>query len=541
MTALLDARRDIGVIYKVVGTSATAILSRAMDAPVSIAGERIYPGEIGQFVIVNVDSERIFGRISEIAATNIDIKSSDARNPLHPALAKIDLLGTLNVAGRLTRGIARYPRVGSNVFAARAESVRVALTLDDTALTLGTFVGHGFSVQVSAQSLFGRHLAILGATGGGKSWTVAQMSEMVASSSGKMVLLDPTGEYATLEDAYHLVIGEALDEPDSRRVDLPHHHFRDSDRVAFFDPSGGVQLPKMRAAVRLLRLAHKAENHETHGVIVQDGIIPEFDSAEVVAATTEFRLAMEDQSSPFNLERLPEQIVAICDKTALNNVAPLLTRMRDILQVEEVMKVIRGNTEMDLILEIDEWLARPDQPILRISLSEIPSAHSLRELTVNIIGAHLLRAARAGAFNGCPVVIAIDEAHQFLGAEVDAGQYSLRLDAFQRIAKEGRKYGLNLCVATQRPSDLPSGFLSQIGTMIVHRVADGRDRALVEQAAAEMDLNALRFLPGLRQGQAIVMGVDLPLPMTVAITPPASPPRSAGPSYSTDWPFRANL
>ncbi|WP_143757054.1 hypothetical protein, partial [Clavibacter michiganensis] len=107
-------------------------------------------------------------------------------------------------------------------------------------------------------------------------------------------------------------------------------------------------------------------------MIVQDGIIPEFDSAEVVAATTEFRLAMEDQSSPFNLERLPEQIVAICDKTALNNVAPLLTRMRDILQVEEVMKVIRGNTEMDLILEIDEWLARPDQPILRISLSEIP-------------------------------------------------------------------------------------------------------------------------------------------------------------------------
>jgi hypothetical protein len=71
-------------------------------------------------------------------------------------------------------------------------------------------------------------------------------------------------------------------------------------------------------------------------------------------------------------------------------------------------------------------------------------------------------------------------------------------------------------------------------------VADGRDRALVEQAAAEMDLNALRFLPGLRQGQAIVMGVDLPLPMTVAITPPKSAPRSAGPNYSTDWPFRAN-
>jgi DNA helicase HerA-like ATPase len=440
VTALLDARRDIGVVSRVIGTSATAILSRAMDAPVSIAGERIYPGEVGQFVIIDVDSERIFGRINEIAATAIDTGSQDSRTPLQPVLARIDLLGTLNASGRLARGIARYPRIGSSVYAARAESVRAAVTLDETALTLGTFVGHGFLVQVSAQSLFGRHLAILGATGGGKSWTVAQMAEIVASSGGKMVLLDPTGEFATLRDAHHLVIGKALDEPDSLRVDLPHYHLRDADRVAFFGPSGGVQLPKMRAAIRWLRLAHRAENHETHGVIVQDGIIPEVDSAEVAVAVSDFRLAMEDQNSPFNLERLPEQIAAICDRTALNNVAPLITRMRDILQVEEVMEVIRGNTETDLILEIDDWLTRPDQPILRISLSEIPSAHSLRELTVNIIGAHLLQAARAGAFNGCPVVIAVDEAHQFLGAEVGADQYKLHLDAFERIAKEGPQF-----------------------------------------------------------------------------------------------------
>jgi DNA helicase HerA-like ATPase len=209
-----------------------------------------------------------------------------------------------------------------------------------------------------------------------------------------------------------------------------------------------------------------------------------------------------------------------------------------VLQIDDVMRVIAGNNGTDLIGEISDWLQDDTQPILRISLADVPSTHSLREIVVNIIGNQLLARAREGHFAAAPIVLAIDEAHQYLGGSIGDDQMAVRLDAFERIAKEGRKYGLNLCVATQRPSDLPSGLLSQIGTLIVHRLSEGRDRALVQEAAAEMDLDALRFLPGLQQGEAVVMGVDLPLPVTVRIQRPRTPPNSVGPDYASAWPYR---
>jgi hypothetical protein len=81
----------------------------------------------------------------------------------------------------------------------------------------------------------------------------------------------------------------------------------------------------------------------------------------------------------------------------------------------------------------------------------------LREIVDNVTGHHLLRKAREGLFKDVPLVVAIDEAHQFLGRSIGDDDSHSRLDALELIAKEGRKYGLTLCIATQRPSDLPPG------------------------------------------------------------------------------------
>lgn len=105
------------------------------------------------------------------------------------------------------------------------------------------------------------------------------------------------------------------------------------------------------------------------------------------------------------------------------------------------------------------------------------------------------------------------------------------------IAKEGRKYGLNICLATQRPRDLPEGVLSQMGTLIVHRLTNGLDREIVERACGEIDRSASAFLPNLQPGEAALIGVDFPIPMTIQIKWPDYPPQSSGPDYQEAWKF----
>jgi DNA helicase HerA-like ATPase len=88
----------------------------------------------------------------------------------------------------------------------------------------------------------------------------------------------------------------------------------------------------------------------------------------------------------------------------------------------------------------------------------------------------------------------VDEAHNFLGRHIGTEDYQTRLDAFELIAKEGRKYGLNICLASQRPRDITDGVLSQMGTLIVHRLTNDRDRDVVERACGEIDRAASAFV-----------------------------------------------
>lgn len=538
----IDVRRLIGSVQAVSGTTVWCALVDAAAVGRAVLGERVHSGEVGQFVVIDADGSKLLGRITEIRAARADLRLHEERGDAVPAEARVQLLGTLAASGRAERGVERHPLIGGSVYAARAETVRGAVAADNSAsVRLGSFGVKGLAVDLPVQALFARHLAVLGSTGGGKSWTVARLAEAVAELGGKMILLDPTGEYASLRDGVrHVVVGQGGTK--ATAVDVPHHYMREIDRIAFFSPSGAVQLPRMRTAIRWLRVAHAAETHATHAHLVDDDGCLRYreKSFTLVQAEATFPGVADSPHAPFDLSKLAEQLEyeVINEGQARGQVASLVTRIRDVLQIDDVMSVIAGSNGTDLIDQMAAWLDDNGQPILRVSLADVPSTHSLREIVVNIIGNQLLSRARAGHFSEAPVVLAVDEAHQFLGGTIGDDQVTARLDAFERIAKEGRKYGLNLCVATQRPSDLPGGLLSQLGMMIVHRLSDGRDRSLVQDAAAELDLDALRFLPGLQQGEAIVMGVDLALPVTVRIQAPRTPPNSVGPDYNTAWPYK---
>jgi DNA helicase HerA-like ATPase len=562
---LFSQDRHIGTVIRVEGSFITVELPSARDLPGTHFGQRLGQGEVGEFLVVETGGRGVFGRLIEVTRVGPERESGD-REKTPRNEGRVQLLSTLDSSGGAQRGIAVYPRLGDRVFAASEESVRAVIAGGEPEsavqeIDMGILaVGNGIGVSVSAQKLFGRHTAVVGATGSGKSWTLAHLASSTLELGGRMILVDATGEFRSLgATATHLALGSTEGEPNAKLVTVPHWHMRETDRNAFISPSSGSQLPKLRAAVRSLRLRQHLDNSDpawlassgfrqhlgTEGLFTKAGQSREaFDSAQQVFATT-----IESPFSRFSLRHLARQILEECvwpadtnrpghfgkpDTNAQGYASSLVSRIEDLVQTPEIMSVVENPAGGSLLTEVFNWLQSPNGGVLRISLRNLTFSHSLREIVVNVLGHALLTMARRGDFRSNPVVIALDEAHQFFDVTI-GDETTAHLNGFDLIAKEGRKYGLTVCLATQRPGDLPSGVLSQVGMLIVHRLADGRDRQRVEQAAAELDLSAMRLLPGLVPGEAIFMGVDFPVPVSVRVRRPKYPPESDGPQYLTGW------
>lgn len=554
--------RQVGVVFEVDGTSVGVAFSEAQRLPRPYFGESVGRGEVGQFLIVDVGGIGAFGRVLKVGTALNAIEPETLRDTHRfPIQGRLQLLSSLQLNGTAVRGITKYPRVGDPVYAAGAETIAAVLesgsTDRSTSIPLGRLsVDEAVEVSVPLARLFGRHLAIVGATGSGKSWTLARLVESVGGRRGKLVLIDATGEFHTLGGAArHISFGSLDDEPSgSSLVGIPHNMMRESDRNAFLSPSSGTQLPKLREAVRSLRLARAiasdAAPDASHLKLVDHGSIKKagVKLATFGGAARKYSSTIEDPRAPFDIKLIGEQIQWECvwpndkyqqdcygslDYQQIGYVSSLVSRVHDLLQTPEIMGVIdpAAGTQDALDL-VEQWMNDPDAHILRISLRNLTFANHLREIVVNILGQAILGWAREGRFRTIPLVAALDEAHQFFDVTVGDEFASTHLNAFDSIAKEGRKYGLTACVVTQRPSDLPPGVFSQVGMTIVHRLTDGRDRQRIEQAAAELDQSATRLLPGLVPGEAVLMGVDFPVPVSVRISPPMCPPESEGPSYS---------
>ena len=184
--------------------------------------------------------------------------------------------------------------------------------------------------------------------------------------------------------------------------------------------------------------------------------------------------------------------------------------------------------------ELKHFLAN-DKNVFRLCLSDVSYEFYAREVLANVIGRKLMELARQESFRETPLLVVVDEAHNFLGKRVGSEDHSSRLDAFELIAKEGRKYGLLVCLATQRPRDITEGVLSQMGTLLVHRLTNDRDREVVERACGEIDRSSAAFLPNLKQGEVALIGVDFPIPMTIQVEKPSRPPHSDGPDFQESW------
>lgn len=556
---LLRPELFLGVASSITARTVGVNLSEAGNPSGShFAGGRYGRGEVGEFVLIEGQQSLLLGRIAEIRLRESErrsIRRDFAGSSDLDALGQIQLLGCVAMDDlRVTSGVDAYPRLGDRIYAAPHRFIALLPHLmehasddrESVVLNLGAIdVAQESLVTVKPERLFGRHCAILGATGSGKSWTTARIIEECIQYQAKLILIDATGEYRGFSDesVTHCHLGDVV-QPARNSVSsvLPPMSFSESDFVAMFEPSGKVQGPKLRAAIQSLRLAELEPSIASDGLIIKANK----EKGPFNEAMSRQAAQVNDPKQQFNVHLLPRQIVNECvqdygdprwkgqNDAEIGYCASLLTRINAILSSPVLQCVFGANDKPSLTTQIDE-LVDATKKLLRLDLSGISYEYYAREIIANVIGRYLLNKARTGAFQNRPTVILVDEAHNFLGRQLGAEDYAARLDAFELIAKEGRKYGLNICLASQRPRDITEGVLSQMGTLIVHRLTNDRDREVVERACGEIDRAASAFLPNLRPGEAAIIGTDFPIPLTIQIHEPGTKPKSDGPKYQEHW------
>lgn len=571
---LLRPELFLGVASSVSARTVGVNLSEAGQPSGShFAGGRYGRGEVGEFVLIEGQQSLLLGRIAEIHVREPErrsIRRDFVGNIDLDALGQIQLLGCVSMDDLLvTAGVDSYPRLGDRIYAAPHRFIALLPRLmerteDDSepvVLNLGSIDGAPDSlVEVKPERLFGRHCAILGATGGGKSWTTARIIEECIRYKAKLILIDATGEYRDFSgsEVLHCHLGDPVDmATGSVSCSLPPTSFLESDFVALFEPAGKVQGPRMRAAMRSLRLAKLKPDLAPNGFI--EKINQSKTAVEAEEQLPDVASKLDDPRQPFDVQMLVKQIEQECvwpegfgagrgqkDPTKwggedgnFSHCLSLVTRINGVLTSPAFQCVFQADTEPALTTKIDAFIGGSEK-LLRICLSGIAFEFHAREIIANVIGRYLLTQARNRAFQERPTVVLVDEAHNFLGRKIGAEDYAAKLDAFELIAKEGRKYGLNICLASQRPRDITEGVLSQMGTLIVHRLTNDRDREVVERACGEIDRAASAFLPNLRPGQAAIIGTDFPIPLTIQIHEPTTKPRSDGPEYQRHWAVRPN-
>lgn len=505
--------------------------------------------EMGSYALIKHKDLALLGQISRM-------KTCEEKEEHEGTL---ELLATIDLEKcKLIPGISRIPGIESPIYIASPELIQALFAPHSMnnfpEISIGN-LSHdtGPAIGLSPDMLFSRHCAILGSTGGGKSNSLSTILEECLKYKSKMILIDATGEYKSFSGKYvkHVHIGKASEfQPEalnSKEVAVPYYHLTESDLTGMFKPSGQAQAPKLRAAMKSLKLGILCPSLQLDGYIIKADKDRRFYDTEFQRHTK----ALNNPLAIFDISKLPQQIENECVKPTRSPTEPyfwgalnpieqayctsLVIRVADIINSPELACIFNPAKLPSLLDEIAVFIDDPDTRLLRISLESLPFVYNTRELVCNAIGRQVLHLARAGRFKEVPICLFVDEAHHFLKEHLEDDPNLPSIDSMALIAKEGRKYGVALCLATQRPRDLPESILSQMGTYLIHRISNPSDRKIIESASGSCEHGTLEILPTLRPGKCIILGNAVPFPLIVQVRRPNTPPFSESPSFVDHW------
>ena len=388
---------------------------------------------------------------------------------------------------------------------------------------------------LNGNKFFQRHAVIVGSTGSGKSWSVARILEQVAQlKSANAVLFDIHGEYTPLTSKgfTHYKIAGPNDSVQEDTLFLPYWLLTYEEMLSMMLDRSDSNAPNQAMVFSTEVFNQKRESlksgcHEDmEGIITVDSPIP-YDLQILISAleTLDKQMvkgARGDKQGPYNgkLTRFIQRLRAKAEDKRLNF---MFSKDGELLRYEYMN-------------ELCEKLMMPSDGtkggVKIIDFSEVPS--DILPLIASLI-ARVIFAVQQWSERHVPIAIFCDEAHLYIPSNSESSMDTQSVGSFERIAKEGRKYGVGLVVISQRPSEVNRTVLSQCNNFIAMRLTNADDQTVIKRLLPDNLGDYSEMLPVLDVGEAIVVGDASILPSRIKVDAPNLKPLSATVDFWDEW------
>lgn len=552
-----DPSSPLGMAFRI---DTSSVWAEAADS------ESITRVSIGSLVAMEgqLPSEYLVGildrvtRDTEQADTLDDLQDDDAfpLSRVERDLFRVVLLGTYRTVdgqrrNTFKRGADSYPGIDARCWAIVGQNLQTLMGLlssevdEDRRLYLGSFVSDASAKAVAdGDRLFQRHAALVGSTGSGKSWAVALILERAAAlSHPNLIVLDMHGEYAPLTKApacgVALARGWRIAGPsDSSEGEgvlfLPYWMLNQEELLALLldrsEDNAPNQAARFTEHVRSLK----------RGTLEKEGKVDALDNFTVdspipFCLEDLVRLLEEDDT-----QMVPGQTKPVAGpfKGKLTRfISRLTTKIKD-RRYAFMFQAPVSTSQYDWLHGLAKDMLGTERGIKIVDFSEVPS--DALPVVVGVFARVLYDIQFwSTAAHRTPFTIVCDEAHLYLPSDNVTARDQRALDSFERIAKEGRKYGVSLLVVSQRPSDVSKTVLSQCNNFIVLRLTNDQDRRVIERVMPDNLAGLTASLPLLDVGEAIVIGDSIVLPTRIRLDPPSAKPDSATRKFWSEWNSKA--
>jgi hypothetical protein len=511
-----NARLPIGVVLEVSGAGSQIAfdlqrINECMaDADPSIA----LAGQVGSQIKIRVGDSWLLASVRD--------QRKDRRTE-GGIMANTDFLGEggeEKLTGRIhgfRRGVTRYPVPGALVYPATTRDLEQIYASDGRAsITVGkVFPTRDIRAGLYIDAMLGKHFALLGSTGTGKSTTAALILHRIceAAPKGHILMIDPHGEYS----AAFRQTGQILD---VSNLQMPYWlmNYEEHCEVLLTGNGNERQVDADILAKCLLAARSRSRLAQTMGKITVDSPIPYL--------LSDLSNILQDEMGKLDKATSSAPYMRIKGKLDELKADPRYQFMFSGMLV--------GDTMTSFISKIFRMPGH-GKPISIIDVSGVPS--DITSTVVAVLSRLVFDFAIWGREEKTrPILLVCEEAHRYVPNEKNSDGSSVA-KILSRIAKEGRKYGISLGLITQRPSDLAEGVLSQCGTIISMRLNNERDQAFVKAAMPEGARGFLDSIPALRNRECIICGEGVAIPIRVSFDTLEEHrrPASEDPSFVELW------
>jgi DNA helicase HerA-like ATPase len=557
----------VGRVRHVLGSQITVELDPGLAGIAPIyRGQLQQIGQIGSLVrlpqgMVDLIATVTLVGISELTAGPGPHETS----PAGERWLQVQLLGEVDKGTKqFRRGVGSYPGLDDPVhFARREELEAVYPPSSKTHIRIGRLsAAETVPIALDVDKLVVRHSAVVGSTGSGKTSVVASLLQGFANGhwpAANIVVIDSHGEYshalaghasvrsvlAKEKDRLHVpywalpaeeilraftgaAAGPTTQKTWATLVAEARRKFANTATWLHLDPQAITADTPVPFSVRDVWLQLDSENRETR----QAKGNPDSICLEVEGSASSLTSATFTPHGPGGAPPMQGPFFGVHGST------PELLRLGLLDPRLAFLMEPAGTTEGPdpLVDAIDSWIGG-GKPVSVLDFSGVPDAAA--ELAIGVILKLLFDVAirTPSGINGIgrpsPILVVLEEAHRYLGEAAAP----IARNAANRIAREGRKYGIGLMLVTQRPSDLPDTALAQCGTIIALRLSNSADQGRIRTALPDSVAGLAETLPSLRTGEAIISGEALVLPTRAMLDRPNPLPLAEDPSLK---PWRAN-